>query len=124
MIEAAGHFTFGITGSARPYLREGWSLIETDYTWTDGARSVMSLPFSPRESDLVIEIGIDPMLVPPVLREQRLSVDVNGVRVCEESVAGACTLGAGGAKRRGGGMQHVGDRVALPGCGLARIAWG
>jgi hypothetical protein len=93
MIEAAGHFTFGITGSARPYLREGWSMIEADFTWTDGARSVMFLPFSPRKGDLVIEIGVDPMVVPPVLREQRLSIDVNGVRVCEENVAGACTLG-------------------------------
>jgi hypothetical protein len=93
MISAGGHFTFGVTGSARPYLREGWSLIEADFTWTEGNRSTLSIPFDPQTGTLVVEIGVNPMVVPPVLRQQRLIVTINSVELADEIIAGACTLG-------------------------------
>jgi hypothetical protein len=93
VIEAGGHYVFGLTGNARPYLREGWSLIEADFTWIEGHRGRLVLPLDARPHDLVLEITVEPMVVPPVLREQTLRVLVNGVVVAEERCTGTCTLG-------------------------------
>jgi hypothetical protein len=93
MIELAGHFSFGINGTVRPFLAEGWSVLEPDFTWTEGTRSRVRLPLAEQPGMLVLEISVSPMLMPPLLRRQRLVVIANGTPVADEMVGGECPLG-------------------------------
>ena len=92
MIEIAAHYSFGLEGSARPFMREGWSHSEPDYSWTDGTRSRICLPHEPGEGQVVLEISLNPLLFPPVVRRQRLVIWVNGVEIGDEILVGECTL--------------------------------
>ncbi len=84
---------FGTSGGGYPALGEGWSAPEAEFTWTDGPRSKLRLPYEPGSGALMVEIGVNPMLIPPVLPSQRLVLSVNGVQVGHENVALECSLG-------------------------------
>ena len=93
MIEAAGHFIFGEGGNASPFMAGGWSGLEPGLTWTDGRESRLRLPLHPGRGLLMLEIGLLPFTVHPVVRRQRLIVICNGVTIAEESLGGEATLG-------------------------------
>jgi hypothetical protein len=93
MIELLHRLTFGANGDARPFLGDGWSVQEDDYTWTDGPQSRLRLPYTPGPGALMLEIAINPMLLVPVLPRQRLIVTINGIEIAREAVAGECSLG-------------------------------
>jgi hypothetical protein len=93
MIELLHRLTFGAHGDARPFLGDGWSVQEDDYTWTDGPQSRLRLPYIPGPGALMLEIAINPMLLVPVLPRQRLIVTINGIEIAREAVAGECSLG-------------------------------
>ena len=72
MIDFAAHYSFGAEGSARPFMRAGWSYADQDVSWTEGTSSRVVLPLAPGEGDVLLEIGLNPLLWQPVLRRQRL----------------------------------------------------
>ena len=92
MIEVAGQYDCGMEGTARRYMREGWSHRERDFTWTEGTCSRIVLPHEAGEGQVVLEISINPMLFIPVLRAQTLVVSVNGHAIADEIVLGECSL--------------------------------
>jgi hypothetical protein len=93
MIELLQRLTFGANGDARPFLGEGWSIQEDDFTWTDGPQSRIRVPITAGAGTLMLELAVNPMLLVPVLPRQRLIVTVNGIEVAREAVAGECSLG-------------------------------
>ena len=93
MTEIAAQFTFGATGTACPYLREGWSTVDRRFCWTEGTSSRLELPLEPGDGEVMLEIALEPLISQPVLRRQRLIVSVNGVQVCDETLVGECMLG-------------------------------
>jgi hypothetical protein len=93
MIELAQRFTFGATGDALSTLREGWSILEPDFTWTNGPRSRLTLPFQPRTGQLTLELGLGAAVLPPVLARQRLRIEINGIPVATETIGYECALG-------------------------------
>jgi len=93
MIELAQRFTFGAAGHAVATLREGWSILEPDFTWAVGPISRLRLPFQPRTGQLMLEIGLGAAVMPPLVPRQRLHIDVNGIRVATETVGAECALG-------------------------------
>ena len=92
MIEIAAHYRFGVHGSARSFMREGWSHIEPDFTWTEGTTSRIILPLEAGSGQVMLEVNLSPMLFKPVLRRQQLIVSVNGHIVADESLIGECSL--------------------------------
>jgi hypothetical protein len=93
MIEIAAQYTFGMEGSARPYLREGWSHREADFTWTEGTRSRIVLPYEAGDGQVVLEISLNPLLFKPIVPRQRVLISVNGHEVADETLIGESTLG-------------------------------
>jgi hypothetical protein len=92
MTHVAAHYSFGTGGSVRPYLKKGWSLVERDFTWTDGLHAVMSLPVPAISGRLVLELYLKPMRMLPVIRRQRVVVSVNGTQIGDDYVDGDCAL--------------------------------
>jgi hypothetical protein len=86
MIEFLEHYTFGTQGSVVPLLGEGWSMVESDFTWTLGTQSSLTLPLPARFDTLVLEFDILPHITPPMLRRQRLTLVVNTVTVAELTI--------------------------------------
>jgi hypothetical protein len=73
---------------AEPYLRQGWSVPETDGRWTDGsaAEVVFSLE-SPRHS--LLRMSLQPFLIPRKVDAQPVRVLVNGHQVAEWIMRGS-----------------------------------
>ncbi len=92
MIRTVAHHKFGTAGDVRPLLKEGWSQVERDFTWTDGPRGVLALPLPEVKGALMLEIYLNPMLMPPVIRRQRLVVLVNGHDIADEFIGGECAV--------------------------------
>jgi hypothetical protein len=93
MIELAQRFTYGAAGDALATLREGWSILEPDFTWTNGPTARLRLPFQPRTGQLTLELGLGTFVMPPTLPRQRLRIEVNGTTVASDTVGAECTLG-------------------------------
>jgi hypothetical protein len=93
MIELAQRFTFGAAGDALATLREGWSILEPDFTWMDGPRARLHLPFQPRDGQLTLEIGVAAAVLPSVQPRQRLRIEVNGIHLSTDTIGAECALG-------------------------------
>ncbi len=93
MIEIAGQYVFGVEGNARPFMKEGWSHRETEFTWTDGTHSRICLPFTPAAGQVVLEISLNPLVYKPIVPRQRLLITVNGQEIADETLVGESTLG-------------------------------
>jgi hypothetical protein len=89
----AAQYGFGTEGSARPYLQTGWSNLEPDFNWTEGHEARLRLPVPPDAGTLMLEIGLAPLIAPPVLRRQRLILSVNDTQIAELTVGAEGRLG-------------------------------
>ena len=71
--------SFAKDGNCEPYIREGWSSSEGDWSWSEAP--VARLHFRPLPASTDVEMRIDayPFLVPPKLTAQRLEVLFNDV---------------------------------------------
>ncbi len=92
MIEVTAHYSFGVAGSAGPFMREGWSHPEPGFCWTQGTRSRLSLPRPQAEGQVVIEIHLHPLICAPGLRSQRLIISVNDHKIGDEILTDDCTM--------------------------------
>jgi hypothetical protein len=80
-VPAAIDIVFGAAGNARAYTGEGWSVPDTDHTWTIDDRSVLSFPPPADAEAYRLELDVRPFVSPPELPSQRLSVTVNGALI-------------------------------------------
>ncbi len=73
--------TFGREGNAAGATGEGWSAPETGYTWSIDDESHLTLPH-PGEADYyVMAMDVVPYTAPPTLRQQILTIEINGETV-------------------------------------------
>lgn len=70
--------TFGVDGNAEPYLGDGWSAPEAGYQWAIGQRSVLTIDVPGVAHEYWLEMDVAPYIKPPLLRQQRLDVMING----------------------------------------------
>ncbi len=70
-------FTQG--GNAEPYKRGGWSNPEQAFCWTDGHQAKLLIPVNIAEQDSYeLTLNCSPMLYPPILERQDVTVTLNG----------------------------------------------
>ena len=70
-------FTLG--GNARLFMVSGWSYQERQRCWTEGKSASLRLPFSVQDDRRYeLEVRCEAFLKPPYLREQRVSIAING----------------------------------------------
>ena len=93
MTSLAAQYGFGTQGSVRPYLESGWSSLEPDFSWTEGNEARLRLPVPPDAGVLMLEIGLAPLIAPPVLSRQRLILSVNDAPIAELTVGAEGRLG-------------------------------
>jgi len=94
-------------GRSFPYRRHGWSFHEPAGIWTDAAESDLVLPEPEEAPRYTLLLGVSPLLMGAV-RQQRLSVRVDGAEVASFSVAAPQTLSCevpAAALRRDGRMR-------------------
>lgn len=72
---------FGEGGSGRDYLRDGWSVTEDTFTWTDSDESRLQFPPLPQGGRCVLRLIGHPFVLPPAVGSQRVEVLVNGDKV-------------------------------------------
>ena len=82
---------FGRDGNSHASQQEGFAAPEDGFTWSVGHNSRLRV-VAPAEADTVLELALNPFVVPGRLDAQRLVVDVNGVRVADERLRGEGTV--------------------------------
>jgi hypothetical protein len=92
-VSVAAHVVFGLNGNAAALQRDGWSYAESGFTWSTGAGSSICIPYRPGNGELMLELTLNPLVAPPVVPRQRLSVAVNGIVLGNETISGEGTLG-------------------------------
>lgn len=66
--------SFGNSGSAKLYMREGWAAPEESSCWISGKRASMDFALPPDAALVKIRALVYPFLAPPALSTQRLQV--------------------------------------------------
>jgi hypothetical protein len=92
MIEVAAALKFGHGGDGLASLGAGWSDPEDGFVWSLGTESVLSVPLSPAEGKLFLELEVAPFVDPPRLPHQGLEIIVNGIALTERDLVYPCTL--------------------------------
>ena len=79
--------TFGRSGTARPYLREGWGEPEETSCWMIGHRAGIGMELDPVAVPSRIRIIVYPYLCPPDLGRQSLTLAVNGTPLSPQEIS-------------------------------------
>ena len=91
--------TFGTAGSAKPWLRKGWSAGEPDMTWTVAPQAEMELPAPRHSGPHVLRFDVTPMVEPAKHPVQRVTILLNrfviGQVTCAEPGSWVVPLPAG-----------------------------
>jgi hypothetical protein len=77
---------FKRSGNSGQYRASGWSGSETDFTWSIGPQSFLIVDRFDARENVVIELDVQPLRLPPLVKGQVLDVHVNGRSV------GCCRL--------------------------------
>jgi tetratricopeptide (TPR) repeat protein len=83
---------FTAAGNSAAHRVSGWSGQEEERVWSVGASSVLLLPALDPTTDWSLEINANPLVHPPVLPAQRLSVRLGSALLLEERLTKAQTL--------------------------------
>ena len=78
---------FGTGGDADRFVARGWSDAEPGFRWMIGAESELTIERRFDDGDHLIELDVMPLLSPPRLMSQRLTIVVNGSVVGQSTVA-------------------------------------
>lgn len=78
-------------GNGYRYLRDGWSSLGVDWTWTSGPRAVLELPYVECDGDFMIKMGVVGILKSPVHPFQRITVRLNDTIVGKVVCRGAAS---------------------------------
>jgi len=82
----AATVTFGQSGNARAFQRDGWAAAEAGFTWSIGPASSLSVPYRAGEGTLTLEMRVSPMRAPPGITRQSLTIVVNGTEYGTDSL--------------------------------------
>jgi len=85
---------FGTEGNSLPHVQAGFSSPEPGFTWSMGGSSLMQaeLPAGPPDAGHMLELQLNPFIVPGRHMVQRLTVLVNGVQIGTDALIRACTI--------------------------------
>jgi hypothetical protein len=72
---------FSASGDSRQYRGTGWSEPEPDFVWAIGPQSRLRLPPVAVPGDMILELDVNPAIVPGLVEVQSLLVRVNGTAV-------------------------------------------
>jgi hypothetical protein len=78
--------TFAIGGNSRPFMREGWSGNERNFTWTAADRAVLQVPRPPGPAIHLLRLIAAPFTAQGQLSSQRVELVVNGETVGHDTV--------------------------------------
>ena len=92
-MQPAAEITFGITGNAKDCQVSGWSYAEDGFTWALGPEAILRVPLRPGRGDLLLDMTLRPLMVPPYRNSQRLGVSVWGESVGEARVQDDSAVG-------------------------------
>jgi hypothetical protein len=94
MIEPLVEVILGRHGNAGPCLLHGWSLPEDGFTWSVGRGSRLQIPLPPlpAATEAVLELDLNPFVVPGRITGQHLGVSVNGVHLFAGRIEGEGTI--------------------------------
>ena len=90
-MKLAACLTFGREGNSRAHQADGFAEPEDGFTWSTGQASRLHVT-APTGDELLLELALNPFVVPGRLEAQRLAVDVNGHRVADERLRGEGTV--------------------------------
>ena len=90
-MHVAASLTFGRDGNSRACQVGGFAPPEDGFTWSTGQHSRLHVT-APAGEDVLLELALNPFVVPGRLEAQRLAVEVNGVRVADEHLRGEGTV--------------------------------
>ena len=91
-MNVAASLTFGRRGNSLASQVEGFAAPEDDFTWSIGASSTLQITAVTSGGDAMLELALNPFVVPGKLDQQRLVVEVNGARVADETLRGEGTV--------------------------------
>lgn len=75
--------TLDVAGNALPYLENGWGKALQEFTWTEGRKSMLTLPVTPPSSDLTLNVSFRPRPDYLGMKDRRMIVTANGTRLGE-----------------------------------------
>jgi hypothetical protein len=94
MIEPLVELILGRHGNAGPCLLHGWSVPEDGFSWSVGQESRLQIPLPalPPGKEAVLELDLNPFVVPGRTTGQRLALSVNGVALFAGTIEGESTI--------------------------------
>jgi len=81
-VEIGQTLTFGKDGNVLPYLKNGWSGPENNFTWTLGDKASLYIPLFTNE-DIIMEVDAFPYLASGKINEQKVNIFINGEKLTE-----------------------------------------
>ena len=91
-IKTAFAIDFAAAGNSAAHRGSGWSAQESEYVWAIGRKSVLLLPPLDPAADWSLEIHASPLIHPPTLLAQRLTVRLGAAALLEETLTKAAVL--------------------------------
>ncbi len=108
-IQSLFDIDFSDVGNSEEFTRQGWSEPEAEFTWAVDEWSKVVFSHVPPEENLLLEVDVEPLLSPPLLPAQRISVTANDRWLGETSIGGSAT-------RSGPFASPTRDRYRRPAC--------
>ncbi len=81
MIQTAAQIAFGAGGNAALFQVDGWADPGESGTWCLGPEASVNVTLAPGDGDLLVELVLQPLVRPPALTGQRLTLLANGAEV-------------------------------------------
>jgi hypothetical protein len=75
--------TFGVAGTAAPFLGYGWSAPGSSHRWNNGKEASFNFLIEPTGADLTLEMRLRPFLVPGKVEQQRIQISVGDRSIAE-----------------------------------------
>ncbi len=85
-------YSFGLQGSAKPFLKAGWDPGESNFNWTAAHLSELDLPAPAMPGSYVMRIDVTPAVAPRVRPAQDLTVLLDGFVIGHFTIGQPSTL--------------------------------
>lgn len=72
---------FGNGENYLQYAGKGWGYRERGFTWTEGEKAELLIPYMPSKDDVILIANIAPFLADGALTQQRINISVNDNRI-------------------------------------------
>lgn len=79
-VDFGQELSFRKDGNALPYLKNGWSSAENNFTWTSANKVSLYIPLATSD-DIIMKINAAPYLASGKIKEQNVNISVNGEKL-------------------------------------------